>query len=163
MSLFKDLAAAVGRAGSAAPQGAAPAAQPDKTMRMDPSKLNLPPIAEDEDDEVTHMTLAVAASRPVLRYVAAPPGSPERFFVSATGVTTIGRAPDNDIVLANTATSGHHCRIDQKDKTFTLVDLGATNRTQVNCKEVETAVLRNGDKISIGDATLVFSLFGNRT
>jgi hypothetical protein len=165
MSLLKNLAAALGRGESPAAEGTAPApaSQADKTVRMDLAKLNLPPIAEDENDEVTHMTLAVAASRPVLRWVAAPAGSPERFFVSVTGVTTIGRAPDNDIVLPGAATSSHHCRIDQKEKTYTLVDLGATNRTQVNGKEIETAVLRNGDKLTIGDSILVFALFGNRT
>ncbi len=130
-------------------------------MRLDSVQVRRPVI--DEDEEVTHETLSVAASRPMLKVIRPAAGSPDRFFVSPTGVTTIGRGSDNDIVIAGAAASVHHCRLDQKDKTFTLVDLGSTNKTWVNGKAVESAVLRNGDEIVVGDSVFAFALFANRT
>ncbi len=162
-NLFKNLADAVGRASAAKPAETAKTVPSDHTLRLDTAQIRRPLVEEDEEDEVTHMTLSVAASRPMLRVVGGPAGSPERFFVSPTGRTTIGRSSDNDIVLAGASASVHHCRLDQKDKTFTLVDLGSTNKTWVNGKAIDTAVLRNGDEIVVGDTVFVFALFANRS
>ena len=161
-NLFKNLAAAVGRATGTDAQKAAKTEPSNQTVRMDTSQVRRA-VIEADDDEVTHETLSVAASRPMLRVVGAPAGTPERYFVSATGVTTIGRGSDNDIILPAAAASVHHCRLDQKDKTFTLTDLGSTNKTWVNGKPIDKVVLRNGDEIAVGDSVFIFALFANRS
>jgi len=120
-----------------------------------------PLVMDDEDEEVTEFTLAVTGNRPLLRVLSGP-GLPGNRFLSATGLTAIGRTNDNDIVLAETAVSSKHCRIEQQGNRFVLLDLGSTNGTWVNGVAQERAVLRNGDQIKVGDTTMVFALFGER-
>lgn len=69
---------------------------------------------------------------------------------------TIGRHKDNTIVLDNPEVSGYHARIDKKGSAFILTDLQSTNGTFVNNKHVISKRLAHGDKITIGDHTLLF-------
>ena len=67
---------------------------------------------------------------------------------------SIGRAVDNDIRLANTLVSRHHCRIEVDDEGAWLVDLGSANGTTVNGKKVSRRLLENGDRIQVGGVTV---------
>jgi hypothetical protein len=128
-------------------------------------KVEIPPAAPVEGgdrEEVTFKTLAVASNRPFLKMVSGPSRSEETFFLSATRATTIGRSPSNDIVLSEGAASTEHCRIEKQADTFVLIDLDSTNKTWVNGAEKSRVVLRNGDRIKIGETTMVFVLFGER-
>jgi len=71
---------------------------------------------------------------------------------------SIGRAPDNDVVVGDPATSGHHGRIEVRNGSFWISDLGSTNGTQVNGEPVLEHQLSDGDSIAIGQNTLRFSL-----
>lgn len=73
-------------------------------------------------------------------------------------MVSIGRAPDNDVVVGDPATSGHHGRIDVRNGSFWISDLGSTNGTQVNGEAVLEHQLSDGDSIAIGQNTLRFSL-----
>lgn len=73
-------------------------------------------------------------------------------------MVSIGRAPDNDVVVGDPATSGHHGRIEVRTGTFWISDLGSTNGTLVNGEPVIEKQLSNGDMIAIGQNTLRFSL-----
>ena len=129
-------------------------------------KVSIPPppfVDGGDEEEVTEETLAVTGTRPFLKEISSPSKSRKTYFLSATGVTAIGRSRDNDIVIAEDAASSHHCRIEKQGNTFTLIDLGSTNKTWVNGAEKDRVVLRNGDKVKIGDTTMVFALFGDRT
>jgi ABC-type multidrug transport system ATPase subunit/pSer/pThr/pTyr-binding forkhead associated (FHA) protein len=64
---------------------------------------------------------------------------------------TIGRKPDNDIVLSLDYVSGHHGRLEQRGMLWHYVDLGSTNGTLVNGRRVQSAVLRDGDILRVGD------------
>jgi adenylate cyclase len=65
-------------------------------------------------------------------------------------VVSIGRAVDNDIRLAATQVSRHHCRIETGAEGTWLVDLGSANGTSVNGERVTRRVLSPGDRITIG-------------
>lgn len=71
---------------------------------------------------------------------------------------TVGRAPDNDVVVGDPATSGHHGRIDVRGDSFWISDLGSTNGTLVNGEPVIEKQLSDGDLISIGQSTIRFTL-----
>ena len=71
---------------------------------------------------------------------------------------TIGRAPDNDVVVGDPATSGHHGQIEVRTGSFWISDLGSTNGTQVNGEPVIEKQLADGDTIAIGQNTLRFTL-----
>jgi dipeptidyl aminopeptidase/acylaminoacyl peptidase len=73
-------------------------------------------------------------------------------------LVTLGRAPDNDIVVGDPATSGHHGRIDVRGGSFWISDLGSTNGTLVNGDPVIERQLADGDMIAIGQNTLRFTL-----
>jgi hypothetical protein len=73
-------------------------------------------------------------------------------------MVTIGRAPDNDVVVGDPATSGHHGRIEVRQGSFWISDLGSTNGTLVNGEPVIEKQLSDGDMIAIGQNTLRFTL-----
>lgn len=72
--------------------------------------------------------------------------------------TTIGRAPDNDIVIAEAAVSGYHAKIILQDENFVFADLKVTNPTLINGQEIinQNHTLADGDEIIIGRRTLTF-------
>ena len=78
--------------------------------------------------------------------------------VPIDGACSIGRARDNQLVLSDEKVSRHHALIrTAEDETCWLVDLASANGTYVNDRRVEQAVLlRDGDRISIGQARVIF-------
>ncbi len=73
-------------------------------------------------------------------------------------MVSIGRAPDNDVVVGDPATSGHHGRIEVRAGSFWISDLGSTNGTMVNGEPVIEKQLSDNDTIAIGQNTLRFTL-----
>jgi len=73
-------------------------------------------------------------------------------------VVSVGRAPDNDVVVSDPATSGRHGRIEVRGGAFWISDLGSTNGTLVNGEPVIERQLSNGDLIAIGQNTIRFTL-----
>ncbi|MDP9344046.1 MAG: FHA domain-containing protein [Actinomycetota bacterium] len=70
---------------------------------------------------------------------------------------SIGRAPDNDVILDDPAVSRHHARIERSGEVTSIVDLGSANATRINDAEVEPKVvyhLREGDTVRIGGYAL---------
>ena len=68
---------------------------------------------------------------------------------------TIGRAPDNGVVVRDARASRHHARIDIRRGSLVLTDLGSTNGSWVNDRRVESVALGVGDRVRIGTTTLV--------
>ena len=64
---------------------------------------------------------------------------------------TVGRRPDNDVVLSLKYVSGYHGRIEQRGAEWHYVDLGSTNGTFINGQRAQSAVLRDGDILRVGD------------
>ena len=75
----------------------------------------------------------------------------------AVGVgLTIGRLPDNSVIIDNPAVSGHHARVFSESGAVILEDLNSTNGTFVNGKPTTRQVLRSGDVLLIGKHQIVF-------
>ncbi len=68
----------------------------------------------------------------------------------------IGRVPESDIMVKDSFVSRVHCGIGYNDSKFTLKDLGSTNGTYRNGARVFQCNLISGDKIQVGNTTLVF-------
>jgi hypothetical protein len=68
---------------------------------------------------------------------------------------TIGRAPENGLVVRDGRASRHHARIDVRRGTLVLTDLGSTNGSWVNDRRVESIALGEGDQVRIGMTTLI--------
>jgi predicted component of type VI protein secretion system len=65
---------------------------------------------------------------------------------------TIGRGPDNTIVVNDPSISTHHAHLLLEGDTYRLKDLDSTNGTRVNGKPVTETVLRFDDRIRFGAA-----------
>ncbi|MHC4765546.1 MAG: ATPase, T2SS/T4P/T4SS family, partial [Planctomycetota bacterium] len=72
------------------------------------------------------------------------------------GATTIGRQPDNAVVLTDDMTSRHHCVIEPWRGGFRVRDLGSSNGTRLNDQKVTTEALDNGDVLKVGRTILRF-------
>jgi hypothetical protein len=72
----------------------------------------------------------------------------------------LGRSPDNDVILRDPATSGHHARLERRGDQFWIVDLGSTNGTLVNGEPIQEKQLSHGDRVTIGQNAVHFSVLG---
>ncbi|MFH0939771.1 MAG: FHA domain-containing protein [Planctomycetota bacterium] len=72
-------------------------------------------------------------------------------------VTTVGRASDNIIQIADKKASRHHFRIEKQDGKFKIVDMGSTNGFRLNGvnTRIET-FLRPNDQIVLGQTIFTF-------
>jgi hypothetical protein len=86
----------------------------------------------------------------------------ERSFIVPAGSTTIGRAPENDIVLDSQDVSRRHARIDCSTSGIRIHDLGSTNGTCVNGDNVSVADLADRDVIHIGSQRLRIDMTASR-
>ena len=69
---------------------------------------------------------------------------------------TIGRLPDNAVVIDNAAVSGYHACLSQDGSSFVLEDLVSTNGTFVDQRRITRHTLQNGDVVRIGNHALEF-------
>ena len=63
---------------------------------------------------------------------------------------TIGRSPDNTIVIGDPSVSSRHAQLQLVGETYRLKDLGSTNGTRVNGIPTTDAALRFDDRIRFG-------------
>jgi hypothetical protein len=121
-----------------------------------------PPSAEDfrvlasdeaDNDSKAFATVAISAAM-LIEDRGGLPGTHHRLGQS----TTIGRAPENEIVVPNQEVSRRHARIVVVDSGYVLRDLGSPNGTFVNGTRVTSDQrLRDGDKITVGGKDFLFA------
>ena len=64
-------------------------------------------------------------------------------------VMTVGRKPDNDVVIDNPAVSSHHCKIFRQADAYFVEDLDSTNGTYINDKRVMKGGLHHNDVVGL--------------
>jgi hypothetical protein len=69
---------------------------------------------------------------------------------------TIGRLAECDVVVRDTGVSRRHAQVRTVDGVSTVTDLGSTNGTKVNGREVQSAALTDGDTITIGSTNIEY-------
>ena len=72
----------------------------------------------------------------------------------------IGRLPESDVSVRDSFISRVHCGILLANNQYTLKDLGSTNGTYRNGARVYECTLASGDKIQVGNTTLLFEIDG---
>jgi len=75
--------------------------------------------------------------------------------ISLTKDTVIGRGVEADVRLIEDKMSRRHCRIRVHDDGTYIEDLGSTNGTFVNGTRVARQKLIDGDKIQVGETTIL--------
>ena len=72
-------------------------------------------------------------------------------------VMRIGRDTTNDIVLEDTEVSRRHARLEARGRSWVLMDVGSTNGTFLNDRELDACVkLKGGDRLKIGSQIFKF-------
>jgi dipeptidyl aminopeptidase/acylaminoacyl peptidase len=148
---------------SEAPSNGEPAAQPTFSEEA----TSIIPAWQPSDAAESKRTVSLQAVPPEV--IAAGGGYPAkltfesgpfagRIVALPNQMVTVGRAPDNDVVVGDPATSGRHGRIEVRGGAFWISDLGSTNGTLVNGEPVIEKQLGHGDLIAIGANTIRFTL-----
>jgi len=81
-----------------------------------------------------------------------------KFRIKPTGVASVGRDLENEVVLDDPAASRRHAEIEFKDGAYVLTDLGSINGTLVNAERVTSRRLADGDRIVVGQNEIVISI-----
>jgi len=69
---------------------------------------------------------------------------------------TVGRSPENAVVIDNPGVSRHHCKVEKRGDVCVVADLSSNNGTFLNGKKVDVANLNNGDEIAVGKHIIQF-------
>ncbi len=86
------------------------------------------------------------------------PDGTEKQLAAGNKPLVIGRLADSDIPVHDSFLSRIHCGIAYYNQQFHLKDLGSTNGTYRNGARVFECPLAAGDRIQIGNTTLLFEL-----
>ncbi|AFM15954.1 ABC-type multidrug transport system, ATPase component [Mycolicibacterium chubuense NBB4] len=121
-----------------------PVQQPISSPAMEPATMMGPAAAPRSGGDGNLATSMLKILRPG-RPPEAPPGS-----------IKIGRAGDNDIVIPDVLASRHHATLVSTPAGTEIRDNRSINGTFVNGSRVETAMLTDGDTVTIGNVDLVF-------
>jgi pSer/pThr/pTyr-binding forkhead associated (FHA) protein len=68
---------------------------------------------------------------------------------------SIGRSPENGLVIDNPAVSHYHARVFHEEGRLMLEDFGSLNGTFVNGQRVKMVMLKPGDSVMVGKHTIV--------
>jgi hypothetical protein len=84
--------------------------------------------------------------------------TPQREYSLNKPTVAIGSHPSNDVVLDDTTVSRRHATITRKEGRHELADLGSTNGTYVNGRQVrKPTLLTSGDEIKFGSVRMGFN------
>jgi Protein of unknown function (DUF3662)/FHA domain len=135
--------------------------QPDPSLR--PGEAEVETAVSPVVEAVVGMDRADGGTRvfevPVVRGPEAvldvqEPGQAPRQVLLSSAIR-IGRAPECELVLRDSRVSRRHARLAPRDGVLVLTDLGSTNGTLVNGNRITEVVLGAGDRIQIGECSLV--------
>ena len=145
------------------PQPAAPQ-QASGTCSSDVTQLWTPPLArpaaapgsmaKQAAAAVTSTGATVAMS--LSRLVHVTEGKPDEEFVLRPATISIGRAPQSDIHLPQSAVSRHHANIVFGPEGYKIVDMGSPNGILVNGQRVKEHILADGDVVQVGIEKLIY-------
>lgn len=101
--------------------------------------------AEIDGDPVRHHAYLISLAGPGIGQI----------FKLESGEAVIGRSRGVAVSLDDDSISRQHCRVTRRRDTVEIEDLGSSNGTYVNGMRVSQLVLQDGDKIRIGDTTIL--------
>lgn len=88
------------------------------------------------------------------------PGHPDRTVRLPEGATRLGRAEDNEVVLADVGVSRRHAQVYVSRTEVTVEDLGSGNGTYYNGYRVQSQTLQDGDEVVVDPFVLQFRIRG---
>ena len=138
------------------------ALQPDPRLRPGEAEVDAAvsevrevPVREGAADGGTRVFEIPVVRSPDVMIEVREPNLPARRVPASGAPIRIGRGPDCELVLRDSRVSRRHARLAARDGVLVLTDLGSTNGTRVNGHRITEVVLGEGDRIAIGETTLV--------
>jgi ABC-type multidrug transport system ATPase subunit/pSer/pThr/pTyr-binding forkhead associated (FHA) protein len=181
------LSCSLGLAPAAGPHQTAIADRPpqpaaDPQARVEPPPVQPPPVRpqpspvpppvrpqpqEQPRNDWPPRDLAPPAAAPAGARGASPSGAqsqgplrpPSAIMSLRTTRIRIGRAADNDVVVADLGVSRYHAQLRKSGRGYEIVDLDSHNGTFLNGQRITAAPLTEGDLVGVGPAT--FRLVGD--
>jgi transcriptional regulator with GAF, ATPase, and Fis domain len=98
---------------------------------------------------------------PTIRWF--PRQGPPRAFAVYKPVTTLGRALGNDVALDASGVAQHHAQIVFDGRDFNLEEIDRQGEIAINGKKKRRTRLVHGDRVTLGEAELAFSMFAETT
>jgi hypothetical protein len=142
--------------------------RPSVTLEPDPSLrsgvvavgASVSPVADvvpapDQADGGTRVFEVPVIRAPEVVLAVQEPGRAVRRVPIPGAPVRIGRASECELVLKDSRVSRRHARLHARDGVLVLTDLGSTNGTRVNGHRITEVVLGAGDRISVGDTSVV--------
>jgi hypothetical protein len=158
IGLHEDDDLRVGEFGIATRTVSAPAEAPGAGFAAPPAAAAAAPGGTIDQTVLYQEPVAAPAAAPPPRRSAARGvlRGREGDYELAGPVTVVGRSRRCDIVLTDPNVSRQHAEIRRQGDGFMLIDLGSTNGTRVNRRDVKQVVLQHGDRIELGTTELLF-------
>src|SRR5271165_3268326 len=94
---------------------------------------------------------------PILKWF--PPQGQPRTFVLYKPVSTIGRALGNDVAVPSAGLAETHAQILFDGRDFNLEEIDKQAEILINGKKKRRARLVHGDRLTLGDTQITFSMF----
>ena len=94
---------------------------------------------------------------PILKWF--PPEGPPRAFVVYKPITTIGRALGNDVAIPSHGLAETHVQVLFDGRDFNLEEVDKHAEILVNGKKKRRSRLVHGDRLTLGDVEIGFSMF----
>jgi pSer/pThr/pTyr-binding forkhead associated (FHA) protein len=127
-------------------RGKAPVQATPQTSPLEPTAATVP-LSPPLPAEIT-LEFATETGQPVI-------------FALDKPAMTVGRGPDNDIVIPTTipnadTVSKHHARLRRDQDDYIVRDLGSRNGLTVNGRQTLENLLQDGDRLGFGTAEAIF-------
>ncbi len=104
----------------------------------------------------THITLSKStSSKPSLEFYSDGNGEAHRITIESFPFR-IGRAETADLRVESVEVSREHAEIFERNGFWLVRDLGSTNGTQVNGKQITETLLSDGDILKVAESELIF-------
>lgn len=144
----------------AAPVSPAPAVRPAGPMAHTPGPArSLPPPSVPMGDETVIMPVNAGAAHVVAWLVVASGPDLGKDFRLSSGTARIGLDAGEIPLSGDAYISIRHAEICYRQGQYELHDLGSTNGTMLNGVGVTEAILRDNDRLKLGETQLVFKSF----
>lgn len=123
--------------------------QPEEALRLAAAGGSLP------NDRAAMLVSASPASFSLL---VTTPSETKEFPLQGESIT-LGRSPDNTLVIDQSVVSRHHARLEHTPLGYRIKDLGSANGLAVQGSSIDELLLADGDIVSIaGDVQLAFKI-----
>lgn len=127
----------------------------NEEMRSRPVPQAVQPVPSDGQSSAKNLHQTMIAGNEATPFLKVTAGKFSQNFPLNQPQLSIGRAPENDIVIPESTVSGKHATLLQANGAFYLTDAGSTNGTFVNKIRVTgKQALKPGDVIRMGAAQL---------